>query len=29
MVAYTFNPSTGEAEIGRSLCILDQPGLQI
>ena len=28
MVTHTFNPSTQEAETGRSLCIREQPGLQ-
>ena len=28
VVAHFFNPSTREAEAGKSLCIQDQPGLQ-
>ena len=28
VVVHTFNPSTWEAEVGRSLWVWDQPGLQ-
>ena len=28
MVVHAFNPSTWEAEAGRSLCVQGQPGLQ-